>query len=99
MSGEILVVFEHDRGEASETSYQAFGLARALIAAGVGSTVTAVLVGADADSFAAGVGAHGVDTAASSQMAGGPHAKWIAAVVKDLQQHRGACSPDPEEQH
>ena len=63
MSGEILVVFEHDRGQASETSYQAFGLARALIAAGVGSTVTAVLVGADAHSFAAGVGAHGVSQA------------------------------------
>ena len=63
MSGEILVVFEHDRGQASETSYQAFGLARALVAAGVGSTVTAVLVGADAESFAAGVGAYGASQA------------------------------------
>ena len=63
MSAEILVVFEHDRGQASDTSYQAFGMARALIAAGVGSTITAVLVGADADLFAPEVGAYGASQA------------------------------------
>jgi MoCo/4Fe-4S cofactor protein with predicted Tat translocation signal len=54
-----------------------------------------------AAAIAAGVGAHGVDTSAGSQMTGGPHAnphaKWIAAVVKDLQQHRGACAVIPGE--
>ena len=59
MSGEILVVVEHDRGVALETSYQAFGLARTLLAAGVGSSITAVIIGADADALAAVVGAHG----------------------------------------
>ena len=63
MSDEILVVFEHDRGQVSETSYQAFGMARALVAAGVGSTITAVLVGSDADSFASDVGAYGASQA------------------------------------
>jgi molybdopterin-containing oxidoreductase family iron-sulfur binding subunit len=57
---------------------------------------------ADIETFAAAVaasvGAHGVDTSASSQMTGGPHAKWIAAVVKDLQQHRGASAVIPGEQ-
>jgi molybdopterin-containing oxidoreductase family iron-sulfur binding subunit len=54
-----------------------------------------------AAAIAAGVGAHGVDTSASSQMTAGPHAnphaKWIAAVVKDLQQHRGASAVIPGE--
>jgi MoCo/4Fe-4S cofactor protein with predicted Tat translocation signal len=56
---------------------------------------------ADVEAFAAavaaGVGAHGVDTSAGNQMSGGPHAKWIAAVVKDLQQHRGASVVIPGE--
>jgi molybdopterin-containing oxidoreductase family iron-sulfur binding subunit len=43
-----------------------------------------------AAAVAAGVGAKGVDTSASNQMSGGPHAKWIAALVKDLRQHQGA---------
>src|SRR5713226_8990099 len=51
-----------------------------------------------AAAIAAGVGAHGVDTSASSEMTSGPHAKWIAAVVKDLQQHRGASAVIPGEQ-
>jgi molybdopterin-containing oxidoreductase family iron-sulfur binding subunit len=51
-----------------------------------------------AAAIAAGVGAHGVDTSASSPMAGGLHAKWIAAVVKDLQQHRGSSAVIPGEQ-
>lgn len=59
MSGEILVVVEHDRGVALDTSYQAFGLARTLLAAGVGSSITAVVIGADGDSLADEVGAHG----------------------------------------
>jgi molybdopterin-containing oxidoreductase family iron-sulfur binding subunit len=50
-----------------------------------------------AAAIAADVGAHGVDTSASSQMTSGPHAKWIAAVVKDLQQRRGACAVIPGE--
>ena len=57
---QVLVVIEHDRGEVAETAYQAIGFARALVAAGVGSSIAAVLVGADADSLAAGLGAHGV---------------------------------------
>ncbi|CAB4865210.1 unannotated protein [freshwater metagenome] len=59
MSGEILVVLEHDRGETSDTSFQAFGLARALLAAGVGSSITAVVIGAEADALAGGLGAYG----------------------------------------
>src|SRR5882724_2676120 len=51
-----------------------------------------------AAAIAAGVGANAADTSASSQMAGGPHAKWIAAVVKDLQQHGGASAVIPGEQ-
>ena len=43
-----------------------------------------------AAAVAAGVGAKGVDTSAGAAMTGGPHAKWIAALVKDLQQHPGA---------
>jgi len=42
-----------------------------------------------AAAVAAGVGAKGADTSAGSQMAAGPHAKWIAALVKDLRQHQG----------
>lgn len=61
MSGEILVVFEHDRGIAAETSYQAIGLARALAHTGVGSSITAVLIGSEAAELAAGLGAYGVD--------------------------------------
>jgi electron transfer flavoprotein alpha subunit len=63
MSGEILVVVEHDRGATNDTTFQAFALARALLAAGVGSSITAVLVGADADGLAADVGAHGATLA------------------------------------
>ncbi len=59
MSGEILVVVEHDRGRTTDTSYQAFGLARTLLAAGVGSSITAVLIGADTDALGDTVGAHG----------------------------------------
>ncbi len=51
-----------------------------------------------AAAVAAGVGARGVDTSAGSQMTSGPHAKWIAAVVKDLQQHGGASAVIPGEQ-
>ena len=59
---QVLVVIEHDRGEVADTAYQAIGFARALVAAGVGSSVAAVLVGARADSLAAGLGSHGVAT-------------------------------------
>jgi Fe-S-cluster-containing dehydrogenase component len=59
----------------------------------------AVDIEAFAAAIAAGIGAHGVDTSASSQMTAGPHAKWIAAVVKDLQQHRGASAVIPGEHH
>ena len=47
-------------------------------------------VEAFAASVAAGVGVKGVDTPASNGMTSGPLAKWIAALVKDLGQHRGA---------
>ena len=57
--GEILAIFEHDRGIAAETSYQSLGLARALLAAGVGSSITAVIIGAEADALAADLGAYG----------------------------------------
>ncbi len=60
MSHEILVVVEHDRGEATDTSYQAFGLARALLATGVGSSIAAVVIGAEADALAGGLGSYGV---------------------------------------
>ena len=59
MSQEILVVVDHDRGEATEMSYQAFGLARALLAAGVGTSITAVIIGAEADALADGLGFYG----------------------------------------
>ena len=56
---EILALFEHDRGEAAETSYQSLGFARALLAAGVGTSITAVVIGAEADGLAADLGAYG----------------------------------------
>ncbi|MEO6122562.1 MAG: electron transfer flavoprotein subunit alpha/FixB family protein [Ilumatobacteraceae bacterium] len=59
---EILALFEHDRGQAGETSYQALGFARALRAAGIGSSITAVVIGAEADGLAAALGAYGADT-------------------------------------
>ena len=60
--GEILAIFEHDRGEAGETSFQSLGFARALLEAGVGSSITAVLIGAEADGRAAELGAYGAST-------------------------------------
>ncbi len=48
-----------------------------------------------AAAVAAGVGARGVDTSAGKQVSNGPHAKWIAALVKDLQQHTGASAVIP----
>ena len=59
---EILALFEHDRAEAAETAYQSFGFARALLAAGVGTSITAVIIGAEADSLADELGAYGVTT-------------------------------------
>ena len=56
---EILALIEHDRGVAAETSYQALGFARALLASGVGSSITAVVIGAEADALAADLGAYG----------------------------------------
>src|SRR5579864_6234860 len=50
-----------------------------------------------AGAVATGVGARGVDASAGNQMAGGPHAKWIQAVVKDLEQHRRSCVVIPGE--
>ncbi len=51
---------------------------------------------ADVETFAAavaaGVGVHGMDAPPP-----GPHAQWIAALVKDLQQHRGASVVIPGE--
>jgi MoCo/4Fe-4S cofactor protein with predicted Tat translocation signal len=53
----------------------------------------------DIEAFAAavavGVGARGGDTAAGNEVSAGPHAKWIAALVKDLQQHKGASAVIP----
>ena len=57
--GEILALVEHDRGVAAETSYQVMGLARRLLAAGAGSSITAVLIGGDADHLAGTLGAYG----------------------------------------
>ncbi len=59
---EILALFEHDRGEPADTAYQTLGLARALLAAGVGSSITAVVIGADADESVADLGAYGAST-------------------------------------
>jgi MoCo/4Fe-4S cofactor protein with predicted Tat translocation signal len=50
-----------------------------------------------AAAVAAGVGASGADTSAGTQMSSGPHAKWIAALVKDLMQHRGSSVVIPGE--
>ena len=45
---------------------------------------------------ATGVGARGMDTSAGKQVSNGPHTEWIAALVKDLQQHTaGAERRDP----
>jgi Fe-S-cluster-containing dehydrogenase component len=56
---------------------------------------------ADVESFAAavaaGVGAREAVTSNSSAIAAGPHAKWIAALVKDLQRARGASVVIPGE--
>lgn len=62
VSGTILTIFEHDRAEAAETSHQSLGFARALLAAGVGTSITAVIIGAEADDLAANLGAYGADT-------------------------------------
>ena len=59
---EILALFEHDRAGAAETAYQSFGFARALLAAGIGSSITAVVIGAEADALADELGAYGVTT-------------------------------------
>src|SRR5262249_43061812 len=57
---------------------------------------------ADVETFAAAVaadvGARGAHVSAGAQMTGGPHARWIAAVVKDLQQHQGTSAVIPGEQ-
>jgi electron transfer flavoprotein alpha subunit len=57
----VLVLVEHDRGDAPETSYQALTFARLLAAkAGLGAeAVEAVTIGADADGLAATLGDHG----------------------------------------
>ena len=60
--------------------------------------VRAADIEAFAAAIAAGVGAQGIDTSAGQQMANGPLGKWIAAVVKDLKQHRGASVVIPGEQ-
>ena len=49
---------------------------------------------ADVESFAAAVAA-GVGAPGVAAPPAGPHAKWIAALVKDLQQHRGASAVIP----
>jgi electron transfer flavoprotein alpha subunit len=59
---EILAVIEHDRGVASETSFQSLGFARALRDAGLGASVTAVVIGAEADALAETLGAYGATT-------------------------------------
>ena len=59
---EILAIIEHDRGDAAETSFQSLGFARALRESGVGSSITAVLIGAEADGLAADLGAYGATT-------------------------------------
>jgi len=51
---------------------------------------------ADIESFAAAVAA-GVGAPGVSAPPAGPHAKWIAALVKDLQQHRGSSVVIPGE--
>ena len=56
---EILALLEHDRGEAAETSYQSLGFARALLAAGLGTSITAVVIGAEADPLTLDLGAYG----------------------------------------
>ena len=51
---------------------------------------------ADIESFAAAVAA-GVGAPGATTPPAGPHAKWIAALVKDLQQHRGSSLVIPGE--
>jgi electron transfer flavoprotein alpha subunit len=58
MSG-VLVLVEHDRGEAPETTYQALAFARRLAAKTGGAPLEAVTIGADADGLAATLGDHG----------------------------------------
>ena len=62
---EILALIEHDRGETAETSFQSIGLARAMVDAGLGSTVTAVVIGADGDAVVSDLGRFGVERAIS----------------------------------
>ena len=56
---EILALLEHDRGEAGETSYQSLGFARELLAAGIGTSITAVVIGGEADPLTLNLGAYG----------------------------------------
>jgi electron transfer flavoprotein alpha subunit len=56
----VLVLIEHDGGEAPDTTYQALTFARQLAAKGGGATVKAVTIGAEADGLAATLGQHGV---------------------------------------
>jgi electron transfer flavoprotein alpha subunit len=51
VSAAILAIVEHDRGETTETSFQSIGLAQVLIAAGIGSSITAVVIGEGADAL------------------------------------------------
>ena len=54
-----------------------------------GYGVGAFNVNADIEDFAAAV-LNGVSASGAAAPPAGPHAKWIAALVKDLQQHRGS---------
>jgi electron transfer flavoprotein alpha subunit len=56
----VLVLIEHDRGEAPETTYQALAFARELAAVAGATAVEAVTIGADADGLAATLGRHDV---------------------------------------
>lgn len=56
----ILVLIEHDRGEAPETAYQALAFAQRLAALAGGATIEAVTIGTDADGLAVTLGRHDV---------------------------------------
>jgi len=62
---EILALLEHDRGEAGETSYQSLGFARELLAAGIGTSITAVVIGGEADPLTLDLGAYGASQVVS----------------------------------
>ena len=81
MSGNVLVVIEHSGGRPKRTALELLTVAHGL-AQHSGGAVHAVLLGADANAAAAGLGAWGVETAQVAESAAECHAplSWVRAL-------------------